>query len=134
MTEKKLYKTMFEIILIISCAGAIGAAVVYDTEQEKYVVTAKAANKIIYRPVVKPYSQHVMTFGSEPDSKNIYYPYINIGDTISGLKHYMDKRVTESWNFDRGPMIKSVNGRNLQELREIARLDSLVRQIKSNQR
>lgn len=111
---------------------------------KKYLVTQKADNKILYSELGKSDDWSVMTFG-EWSSDTILYKYINPGDTLTGYDYKLGAPVTKSWYVsqirDTVPTFSTVNGRSLQGLRaldkynrEIARRDSLVRDMQIRQK
>ncbi len=112
-----------------------------DNRNDDYIITDKGANKIVYHSIANPGVNHVMTFDCDTiDPRGGFYPYLNIGDTIRGNTRFMNEPVNKSWYYQgmRPAMpvtsIYTANGRTLNELREIARRDSLMREIKTKQR
>lgn len=130
------YSFVFAVML-----GGVAFRTCTNDRYQDYVITDKGANKIVYHSIANPGVNHIMTFdGDTIDPRGGFYPYLNIGDTIRGTANFMNKPVNNSWYY--GGMrpvttvtaIRTVNGHTLKELREIARRDSLMREIKTKQR
>jgi len=109
----------------------------------KYIVTDKVDKKISYRSLSQPYDMHVMTFyGDTAEMAPGYYPFIKVGDTITGRPREMSKPVVKSQIIKprigmktvKSYVIDAVNGKKLDELKEIALRDSMIYNMKHRQR
>ena len=130
------YSFVFAVML-----GGVAFRTCTNDRYQDYVITDKGANKIVYHSIANPGVNHIMTFdGDTIDPRGGFYSYLNIGDTIRGNTRFMNEPVNKSWYYQgmRPAMpvtsIYTANGRTLNELREIARRDSLMREIKTKQR
>lgn len=143
--NQKLPADAWTVFAMMGVMLTVGALMVVkcttDNETDDYVITARGANKIVYHSIANPGVNHVMTFdGDTIDPRGGFYPYLNIGDTITGNARFMNNPVNKSWYYQglRPPVpvttIRTVNGRTLKELRENARRDSLIREINTKQR
>ncbi len=134
------------VVFVVPFAALIVGAMAFakcdsDNRNDDYIITDKGANKIVYHSIANPGVNHVMTFdGDTVFRAGGFYPYLNVGDTIHGNTRFMNDPVNNSWYYQglRPPVpmttIRTANGRTLNELREIARRDSLMREIKTKQR
>ncbi|MBD5391585.1 hypothetical protein HDR66_02145 [bacterium] len=128
-------------VAIIGVVAMIGCGILNKFGTGKYIVTEKGENKIAYRSMYNPYDAHVMTFDGDtiwPDGG--WYPYINVGDTISGPSNVMNAETAESVCYHglrvpiRTMTIETVNGHALSKVRKIARRDSIMKEMKTKQR
>lgn len=145
MMEKENFNTGM-VVYVGPFAMLIVAAMAFakcsvDNKSDDYVITDKGANKIVYHSIANPGVNHVMTFdGDTVFQGGGFYPYLSVGDTIAGNTRFMNEPVNYSLYYQglRPPVpmttIRTANGRTLNELREIARRDSLMREIKTKQR
>lgn len=145
MTDKENFNAGM-VITVVPFAMFIVAAMAFakcdsDNSFDDYVITDKGANKIVYHSIANPGINHVMTFdGDTIDPRGGFYPYLNIGDTIKGNARFMNEPVNKSWYYQgRRPAmpvtsIYKANGRTLNELREIARRDSILREMQIHTR
>ena len=131
--------TIVYVALICLIGGmGIGNAL---ARREKYVVTSKADNKIEYKSV-RGGAAHVLDFspvtdqGADAEYKKrlMYYDYINSGDTIRGAAELKYEPVPKAWaRGTRGVYqtnVQRVNGHKLYEWIEMARRDSVIRNMK----
>lgn len=116
-------------------------------EKKKYVITAKADKKIIYTSIEDTADLHVMEF-RESDTDLLLYNYIDIGDTIDGNVARLSQPTIMSSKSIRGKsndfyplVISHVNGKDIDAVKkqvaynaEIARRDSIIREMKQGQR
>lgn len=131
MNWKKLYRNAFAPWVIIF-GGTFLMVYVFRGPSGRYVVIKKENNKIVYYSTYNPNFLHTMTFDDSAKSTG-FYKYINVGDTITGTSRRLNKFVSES-NAAAGCAIEAVNGKNLLELQEIARRDSMMHRIKTKQK
>ncbi|MDE6250813.1 MAG: hypothetical protein K2M34_04240 [Alphaproteobacteria bacterium] len=132
-----------QLILVMPVAifGMLAAKCMGDNATEQYIVSDKGANKIEYYSIQNSNDMHVMTFDGDTIFKNGgWYPYVNIGDTIVGNARFMNEPVNKSWYYAslRSPTpvtaIRYVNGRELTAARDMARRDSIMREINNRQK
>ncbi|MDE5615282.1 MAG: hypothetical protein K2I81_00410 [Alphaproteobacteria bacterium] len=144
MMEKENFNAGM-VITVVPFAMFIVAAMVFakcsTDNTDDYIITDKGANKIVYHSIANPGVNHVMTFdGDTVFKEGGFYPYLNVGDTITGNSRFMNEPVNYSLYYQglRPPVqmttIRTARGHTLRELREIARRDSLMREIKTKQR
>lgn len=144
MAKKNNLRTFgVQLVLVVPVAllGVLAAKSIDDNTDGQYVVSDKGANKIEYYSIQNPDDKHIMAFDGDTIFKNGgWYPYVNVGDTIVGKARFMDDPVNESYYYAslRCPTpvtaISQVNGRKLDAVREIARRDSLVREMQVRQK
>ncbi|MBD5401052.1 hypothetical protein HDR61_04925 [bacterium] len=109
--------------------------------EDKYIVSEKGDKVITYHPVSNPNERHTMTFKRDTaDGVPGFWPYINVGDTITGRAHYLNRDSITSvgmnprWGYHMHA-ITTLNGKTLNDVRrDAARRDSIVRQMKQKQR
>lgn len=124
--------------ILVPAIGIMGFMLAFlpsfdKTDDSGYIVTDKGANTIAYYSIKNPADMHVMKFTDTIS----FYPYINVGDTISGVHRHIDRKVAPSdytTNHGTHQVITSVNGKSLYEWREIARRDSIIRTMRQKQR
>lgn len=129
-------------MLILITVVSLGITNLFSSESNQYIVTDKSNNKILYRLAGNPNYIYTMTFDDDIVFQNGgFYPYINIGDTIDGNTSAMScNLINRSWYYQgffppvKRSAIVRVNGRNFYELRETARRDSLIREMKQKQK
>lgn len=119
----KLKKYSWDLITFAGLAGLVlGMWYIFEGPTGYYIVTDKYDSKIKYRSVSNYSADHIMTF--EADTGHMspgFYPYIKIGDTISGPARFMDKPfVSSQIMYVRPPsrvfVIKKINGMNMKDI------------------
>lgn len=124
--------------VLVPMIGFMGIALSFLAGREEprdleYVVTDKGAGKIAYYSIDNPANSHVMEFKDTVS----FYPYVNVGDTITGWQRFIDKKMApaeHTTNYGTHQVIYTVNGRDLSEVREIARRDSILRTMRQKQK
>ncbi|MCM1294244.1 MAG: hypothetical protein NC311_01630 [Muribaculaceae bacterium] len=139
--KSRVFELQLFLLMPVAMIGVLASKCISNNEHGQYVVSAKGANKIEYYSIQNPQNKHIMEFDGDTIFKNGgWYPYVNIGDTISGKARFMNEPVNKSWYYSslRCPTplttIEQVNGCKLGTVREIARRDSLMREIQSHQK
>lgn len=98
----------------------------------KVVVTNKGYNKIAFKKLdaKKDTAIRIIQFEDVANGMD-YYNAINVNDTLTVSKIYEDlvyKNYVDLY-YDKESRIKKVNGKKLKEIKEIARRDSLLKQM-----
>lgn len=109
--------------------------------EEEYIVSAKGDKIITYHPISNPQEHHTMTFMRDTaDGVPGFWPYINVGDTITGRAHYLNRASISSvamnprWGY-KSHAITTLNGHTLKDTHAAAaHRDSIMRQMKQKQR
>lgn len=130
MNWKKLCRNAFAPWVII-LGSAFVMAYVFRGPGGRYIVVNKKDGKIVYYSPSNPNFLYIMTF-DEATKSGGFYDYINIGDTITGAARNLGNNTLVTAEMDCA--IETVNGKNLLELREIARRDSMMHNIKTRQK
>lgn len=122
----RIFGLQLALVMPVMLVGILAAKCAENNSNEQYVVSDKGANKIEYYSIQNPDNRHVMTFDGDTIFKNGgWYPYINIGDTITGKARFMNDSVNPSWYYAtmRSPTpvtaIEQVNGRKLDAVRKM---------------
>ncbi|MBD5388844.1 hypothetical protein HDR63_01140 [bacterium] len=125
-------KVLRDILLSVLAQAMLVAFLAWLTEPKKedYIVLDKTDNKVLYHPIGKPEEIHVMVF-KKADG---FYPFIRAGDTITGPKRHMDELIApERLRMLRLNMyystIIALNGKDLEQLNETVRRDSIIRSM-----
>lgn len=123
---------------VVVLGGAFLMAYIVRGPGGRYIVTDKENNKISYHPISNPNDVHVMTFDDDTTTMGLYR-YLNVGDTITGAARKFSDPVVKSTAISVRPpirhyIIETVNGTNLDYLRNVARRDSVLRDMGARQK
>ncbi len=127
-------------VLFGLCAVIVITLSLCDAKERDYIVFGKSDKKIAYRDISNPHNIHVMTFDADTGRMAPgFYPYINIGDTITGAAHAMDAPFVSSQIIGGRPpvhtyAIRRLNGKQLREIQQIACRDSILRTMNQKSR
>lgn len=140
---KTAYVMLSVMISAILALGTYAICVVAKDGTRKYIVNNKGDNKICFEDLDSMRTQRVMDFSLDTDSAmRDYYKYINVGDTLSGnaLNNNLVIRPFSYHGFaaTKEPKITKINGHNARAViasrADVARRDSIVREMKTKQR
>lgn len=141
---KKLTENQKSAIYFAASALGIGVltfATMYTClREDKYIVSEKGDKIITYYPISNPNERHTMTFECDTaDGVPGFWPYIAVGDTITGRAHYLNRQSITSVGMNprfgyEMHAITTLNGQTLDAVREIAHRDSVIRDMQRKQR
>ena len=130
--ESKKVKDSMPFVLILSGVILFVSMFAYSNRGIKVVVTNKGDNKIAFKKLnaKKDTAIRIIQFEDVANGRD-YYNAIKVNDTLTVseidedlvYKNYLDLY------FDKESRIKKVNGKTLSEIKEIARRDSLLKQM-----
>lgn len=130
--ESKKVKDSMPFVLILSGVILFVSMFAYSNRGIKVVVTNKGDNKIAFKKLnaKKDTAIRIIQFEDVANGMD-YYNAIKVNDTLTVSKIDEDlvyKNYLDLY-FDKESRIKKVNGKTLSEIKEIARRDSLLKQM-----
>lgn len=130
--EREKIKDLLGIVLFAFGLTLVFFYFAYPNRGIKVVVTNKGDNKIAFKKLdaKKDTAIRIIQFEDVANGMD-YYNAINVNDTLTVSKIYEDlvyKNYVDLY-YDKESRIKKVNGKNLKEIKEIARRDSLLKQM-----
>lgn len=130
--ESKKVKDSMPFVLILSGVILFVSMFAYSNRGIKVVVTNKGDNKIAFKKLnaKKDTAIRIIQFEDVANGMD-YYNAIKVHDTLTVSKIDEDlvyKNYLDLY-FDKESRIKKVNGKTLSEIKEIARRDSLLKQM-----
>ena len=130
--ESKKVKDSMPFVLILSGVILFVSMFAYSNRGIKVVVTNKGDNKIAFKKfnAKKDTAIRIIQFEDVANGMD-YYNAIKVHDTLTVSKIDEDlvyKNYLDLY-FDKESRIKKVNGKTLSEIKEIARRDSLLKQM-----
>lgn len=130
--ESKKVKDSMPFVLILSGVILFVSMFAYSNRGIKVVVTNKGDNKIAFKKfnAKKDTAIRIIQFEDVANGMD-YYNAIKVNDTLTVSKIDEDlvyKNYLDLY-FDKESRIKKVNGKTLSEIKEIARRDSLLKQM-----
>lgn len=130
--ESKKVKDSMPFVLILSGVILFVSMFAYSNRGIKVVVTNKGDNKIAFKKLnaKKDTAIRIIQFEDVTNGMD-YYKAIKANDTLTVSKIDEDlvyKNYLDLY-FDKESRIKKVNGKTLSEIKEIARRDSLLKQM-----
>lgn len=130
--ESKKVKDSMPFVLILSGVILVVSVFAYSNRGIKVVVTNKGDNKIAFKKLnaKKDTAIRIIQFEDVANGMD-YYNAIKVNDTLTVSKIDEDlvyKNYLDLY-FDKESRIKKVNGKTLSEIKEIARRDSLLKQM-----
>ena len=130
--ESKKIKDSMPFVLILSGVILFVSMFAYSNRGIKVVVTNKGDNKIAFKKLnaKKDTAIRIIQFEDVANGMD-YYNAIKVHDTLTVSKIDEDlvyKNYLDLY-FDKESRIKKVNGKTLSEIKEIARRDSLLKQM-----
>lgn len=130
--ESKKVKDSMPFVLILSGVILFVSMFAYSNRGIKVVVTNKGDNKIAFKKLnaKKDTAIRIIQFEDVANGMD-YYKAIKVNDTLTVLKIDEDlvyKNYLDLY-YDKESRIKKVNGKTLSEIKEIAKRDSLLKQM-----
>lgn len=130
--ESKKVKDSMPFVLILSGVILVVSVFAYSNRGIKVVVTNKGDNKIAFKKLnaKKDTAIRIIQFEDVANGMD-YYNAIKVNDTLTVSKIDEDlvyKNYLDLY-FDKESRIKKVNGKTLSEIKEIAKRDSLLKQM-----
>ena len=130
--ESKKVKDSMPFVLILSGVILFVSMFAYSNRGIKVVVTNKGDNKIAFKKLnaKKDTAIRIIQFEDVANGMD-YYNAIKVNDTLTVSKIDEDlvyKNYLDLY-YDKESRIKKVNGKTLSEIKEIARRDSLLKQM-----
>lgn len=130
--ESKKVKDSMPFVLILSGVILFVSMFAYSNRGIKVVVTNKGDNKIAFKKLnaKKDTAIRIIQFEDVANGRD-YYNAIKVHDTLTVSKIDEDlvyKNYLDLY-FDKESRIKKVNGKTLSEIKEIAKRDSLLKQM-----
>lgn len=130
--ESKKVKDSMPFVLILSGVILFVSMFAYSNRGIKVVVTNKGDNKIAFKKLnaKKDTAIRIIQFEDVANGMD-YYNAIKVHDTLTVSKIDEDlvyKNYLDLY-FDKESRIKKVNGKTLSEIKEIAKRDSLLKQM-----
>ena len=124
--------------IIMAGGAAVGFGGCSSNDDSKYIVKYRTDSVIVYAPLSDQNDLHIMELDKCKYQYEMRdYKYIKRGDTISGRTSYLKEHVAQPVVPGRRgnvAIIWTVNGRSLNVVREIARRDSIMNEMKTKQR
>ncbi len=130
--ESKKVKDSMPFVLILSGVILFVSVFAYSNRGIKVVVTNKGDNKIAFKKLnaKKDTAIRIIQFEDVANGMD-YYKAIKVNDTLTVSKIDEDlvyKNYLDLY-YDKESRIKKVNGKTLSEIKEIAKRDSLLKQM-----
>lgn len=129
--ESKKIKDAMPFVLFLSGVILLVSMFAYGNRGIKVVVTNKGDNKIAFKKLKaeKDTAIRIIQFEDVANGRD-YYNTINVNDTLIVSKIYEDLVYKNYVGFYfPESRIKTVNGKTLKEIKEIAKRDSLLKQM-----
>lgn len=129
MESKKIKNCMLFISIL---SGVIGGFLIgfYNNRCIKVVVTDKGDNKIAFKKLDAKKDTAIRIIQFEDIANGMdYYKFIKVNDTLKVSKINEDLVYGNSYGMLNASRIKTVNGKTLEEIKEIAKRDTLLKQI-----